>query len=408
VVVSCALFTTAVKLSLAATTRGTNDVLHWEQFARVVRALGPVDIYGTHLHTPFNHSPLTGWYLAAANAITAHGLSLRFLIRVPASLADLLTAVLVFELVRSSRDVREATVAGVTVALTPVLVTVSGFHGNTDPVFVMFILLSAYLVITGHAFPAGMSAAAAISIKLVPIVALPVLAAALWKDGRRLLRAASGFLVVFVPLWTPVVLRQWAGLKRNVLEYNGLGSKLSQWGVVDFARSMHQHGLVNVLVGPGRFAVVVLSGALPAYLVFRSRESVAVGVGLSLALVLLGTTIFGMQYVAWAAAAVLLLDVWSGVVFNVAAGAFVLIVYTHWTHGLPWNAAAATRLTVWQVRLGGLVWLILLVCVVRGVGCLRDAAKRSRHAAHLIAVDSSSAADAAVACINGAASTRAR
>jgi hypothetical protein len=396
-VLSCALLTTIVKLRLAATTRGSNDVVHWETFARLVHKLGPVDIYGTHMQTPYNHPPLTTWYLVVANWIHAHGVSVRFLIRVPASVADLFTALLIFELVRASHDLPKATVAGVTVALTPVLVTVSGFHGNTDPVFVMFIVLSAYLVITDRNVLAGMSAAAAISIKLVPVVALPVLAAALWRDRRRLLRAASGFLIVFVPLWAPSVLRQWTGLKRNVLDYNGLLPKQSQWGVVEFARTMNQHGLVNLLVGPGRFAVVALAGLLPAYYVLRSRESVAVGVGLSLALMLLLTTTFGMQYVAWAAAAVLLLDVWWGVAYNVVAGVFVLVVYTHWNHGWPWNIAAATRLTPWQVRLGGVAWLILLVCVLRGIKALHDAAKRSRVADDVADLDSIPTARTAVA-----------
>jgi hypothetical protein len=363
-----------MKLWLAATTMGTNDVGFWRVFADRIRVLGPIDVYGTHLREPYNHPPLTSWFLALANVITAHGISLPFLIRAPASVADLVTALLVFELVRRFRTLRQATVAGLTVAITPVLIAISGFHGNTDPVFVMFILLSTYLVIRERTFLAGMSAAAAVSVKIVPAVALPVLAAAMWRDRRRLIRAAFGFVIVLVPLWAPPVLFQWAGFKRNVLEYGGLNLTGSRWGLADFARNLHQLGLVNVLVGPGRFIPVAIAALLPAYFVRRRPDLVAVGVAMSLAIMLLCTPWFGMQYISWAAAAVVLLDVWLGLAFNVAAGAFVIVVYTHWTRGWPWDRAFATRFTIGQERLGWLVWCILLVCIVRGVQCLCEAA----------------------------------
>src|SRR5690348_10168305 len=84
-----ALVTTAGKLALAATTHGTNDVRHWQAFARLVRRLGPVKIYSTHLVPPFNHPPLTSFMLVGINAITTHVSSVSFLIRVPASVADI-------------------------------------------------------------------------------------------------------------------------------------------------------------------------------------------------------------------------------------------------------------------------------------------------------------------------------
>jgi Gpi18-like mannosyltransferase len=124
---------------------------------------------------------------------------------VPSSVADVVTALLVFELVRIRRGLSEATLAGTVVACSPVLIVISGFHGNTDPVFVMFILLSAYLIAHDRPLGAGASAAIGLSIKLVPIVALPALAAALWHHRQRLVRATLGFLFVLVPLWAPVI-----------------------------------------------------------------------------------------------------------------------------------------------------------------------------------------------------------
>ena len=302
--------------AVAGTTAGTNDIGHWTFFAGNVHALGPIDIYSTRFPVPFNHPPLIGWLLVAVNAISAHGPSVRFLIRAPASIADVATALLVFELMRRRRGLTEATVAGLVVAFSPVLFVISGFHGNTDPLFVMFALLSAYLVVSDRPFWAGVSAAVALSIKLVPVVALPVLVVALFRDRRRLSRAAIGFFALLVPLWGPVIALQWAGFKRNVLDYDGLVPRESRWGIVDFARHTHIPGLVDLLVGPGRFAALAISALVPAYLVLKRRDEVATGVGLSLALFLLLTTNFGTQYLAWAAASVLLLDVWAGAAYN--------------------------------------------------------------------------------------------
>jgi hypothetical protein len=363
----CALVTTIAKLRLAGTTAGTNDISHWRFFASSVHDVGPIGIYASHFQVPFNHPPLIGWWLLAVNAVSSHGPSVRFLIRVPASIADVATALIVFELIRPWRSLNEATVAGAVVALTPVLFVISGFHGNTDPVFVMFAVLSAYLVMCDRPFGAGFSAATALSIKLVPVVALPVIAAALWRDRRRLRAFTIGFLAVLVPLWGPVIVRQWSGFKRNVLDYEGLRPQESRWGIVDLARHTHIPGLVDVLVGPGRVAALAISALLPAYLVLRRRGGLAVGVGLSLALFLLLTTNFGMQYLAWAAAAVLLLDVWAGAAYNVSAGALVLVTYTHWTNGFPWDQARAQQLTPLQERLGWLTWTVLLACVVLGI-----------------------------------------
>ena len=50
-------------------------------------------------------------------------------------------------------------------AVSPVLFVISGFHGNTDPVFVMFALLSVYLLSDRRAPAlAGLSIAIALSV----------------------------------------------------------------------------------------------------------------------------------------------------------------------------------------------------------------------------------------------------
>jgi hypothetical protein len=362
-----AVVTAVWKLDIASTTYGTNDVAHWQNFAGLVRRLGPVRIYSTHLTPAFNHPPLASFMLVAINAITAHVSSVPFLIRVPATIADLVTALLVFELVRGTRSVNEATAAGMIVALSPVLVIISGFHGNTDPVFVMLALLSVFLLLRDRPALAGATAALACSVKLVPIVALPALAAYLVRDRRRLAKLVGAFAVVFVAIWLPAIAQQWQGLKRNVIDYAGWDNRDPHWGLVDIARRANLLRLVEFLPGTGRFIIVAIAALLPAALVWRRRDTLALGVGLALALFLLLTPAFATQYLTWAAAVVLLLNVWAGTAYNLAAGAFLFTVYDRWSDGFPWDRAYASSLTPAEARNGWIVWTALLTCIILGI-----------------------------------------
>src|SRR5262245_44057272 len=213
IVILSAAVATFLKLQIAARTFGTNDVGTWGVFAEGVRHYGPVGIYGHHFRVSlYNHGPLAGWLLLAINWLLDHHVtSFQFLIRVPACLADFVTIVLVFELVRLVRPVREAAISSVLVAWSPVLFVISGFHGNTDPLFVMFALLSVYLLVVRRwALAAGAAFGIAVSIKLVPIVLAPVLLVLLVRLGRRRLAAfAGGGAIVFLVLWLPVVLSRW-------------------------------------------------------------------------------------------------------------------------------------------------------------------------------------------------------
>ena len=202
-VIVLAAVATVLKLQIAARTFGTNDVGTWGVFAEGVRHFGPVGIYGHHFQVSlYNHGPLAGWLLLAINWLLDHHVtSFPFLIRVPACLADFGTALLVFELVRVGRPAREAAIAAILVVWSPVLFVISGFHGNTDPVFVMFALLSVYLlVVRGWALAAGVAFGIAVSIKLVPVVLAPVLLVVLVRLGwRRLVAFAGGGAIVFLP-----------------------------------------------------------------------------------------------------------------------------------------------------------------------------------------------------------------
>jgi 4-amino-4-deoxy-L-arabinose transferase-like glycosyltransferase len=385
VVLATAAVATFLKLQIAARTWGTNDVGTWGVFAQGVRHFGPIGIYGHHFKVPvYNHGPLAGWMLLGINWVLDHHItSFPFLIRVPACLADFVTALLVFELVRLVRPMKTAAIAAVLVVCSPVLFVVSGFHGNTDPVFVMFSLLSVYLlVVRRRALAAGLAFGIAVSIKLVPIVLVPVLLVVLVRLGwRRLAAFAGGGVLVFLVLWVPVLVGRWHAFRVQVLGYNG--SALRQWGLPQFFAWAHLPGVGAWLAGPARFGILLVSALAAAAVVWRRPDALLPAVGLSLVLFLLLSPAFGMQYLAWPLAAAYLIDVTAATAYNVAASVYVIVVYDHWTHAYPWHwyIAWAVGFSSRELGLMVLTWVLLAAVGLTVLRFLRGGVAGSRLAA---------------------------
>jgi hypothetical protein len=382
-VLGVALAICAVKLAIASNTFGTTDVFLWRDFAASVRENGPIGIYGHQFTLVYNHAPLSGWLLVALNWLTDHGFGgFPTLIRIPASLADIVTAILVFELVRRTRTIRAAGTAGLLVALSPILIVISGFHGNTDPVFVMFVLLAVYLIVgRGWYGLAGASYALAVSVKLVPVVVAPTIAVLLVRAGwRKVGWFAIGSAVVVLPLWVPVIVTRWSAFRHDVLAYAGVD--LRQWGLVQLLRWL---GLSPVgeafLAGPGRFVILAGCALLPAILLWRRPDAAAPATGLALVMFLLLTPAFGMQYTSWAIAAAYLVGGWSATAYNLFGSLFVVVVYDHWNSAYPWhwNVAPGKPFRDKEMFLQVPVWLALFAVTVVGLSCL-STRERSRGA----------------------------
>lgn len=375
-----ALAFTGWKLHLARVTTGSDDVITWGLFAEDIRAWGPIGIYGHHNpNTLYNHPPLTGWLLVYINAITdaTPAITLPFLIRVPSIISDLITSMLVFELLRTGRRLPSATAAGLLVAMSPVLLFVSGFHGNTDPVFVMFSLLSFYLLAVRRSpLLAGLAFTAAISVKLVCVVALPLLIFLAVRIGRRhTLRFFGGMAALGVPLWLPVLMFRYTEFKKNVVDYGGVEPR--QWGIMQLAHWADlSSGWMTFLPGPGRYIVLLLSAGLPVLLAWRRPDAVVQALGLAFVLFLVLSPAGAAQYLAWPAAASILVSTWAGAIYNLIAGYTLLIIYNSWNgHSFPhWDRGYAVMMNDRQVNLAMAAWVALLLTAIVGLARFRPVA----------------------------------
>jgi hypothetical protein len=365
-----AVVATVLKLVIAYRTHGTDDVRFFRAFADGIAKYGWIDAYGQNMAAAqYNHPPLTGLLLAGINAVRdlAPGIPFEFLIRVPACGSDLITALLVFALVRTYRTEGQAVAAGVLVSVSPVLFIVSGFHGNTDPVFVMLTTLSLYLLIVRRIpFLAGVAFAMGLSIKLIPVVVLPLLLLVALRAGwRRLLLFGGGAALFFAATWGPVVLLRWAEFKANVLQYAGFGS---QWGVVQILRwfGVPENVLYQQVTVDGRYAALAVSAGVPVLLAWRRPAATVPAFGLAYTLFLLLTPAHAMQYMSWAAAPVVLVSLWGGLAYQLTGGLLLVRVYDRWNHAHPWHwdTAYSYPLDDREKVLAFVAWLALVAAAL--------------------------------------------
>lgn len=361
-VLGVSLLTFGAKLAVIATTSGTNDIRHWMDFTATIARVGPIHIYGTPIPgSLYNHPPLMGYFLEVVNAAQHVGIPVRVSIRGAASLADVITALVVFELVRRRRSLQNAAACGLLIALSPVLFTISGFHGNTDPIFTMLTLLSVYLL-ADRAAPAwsGVVIGLALGVKLVPIVAVPALLVYAARRGWTfLLRFCVAGALVLLVTWGPAVALEWPHLRAQVLDYSGLSPR--QWGLMQFGHWAGDPGWSTWLKDSAR-TVVAVCALIPALAVLRRPQTVVTAVALSFTMFLTLTPAFAIQYLAWAAAATVVLGFWRGVLYNATAGALLFTVYAYWSGTFPWSATMAYHrpMTHGQIVFAVVVWATLL------------------------------------------------
>ncbi|WP_327367741.1 glycosyltransferase family 39 protein [Streptomyces sp. NBC_01217] len=285
----------------------------------------------------YNHPPLAGWMLLGMDELTELGIPFGTLIRSPASIADFFCALLVFEIVRRRGSLGTAAACGAGVALSPVLIATSGYHGNTDAAAITFALAAAHLLVDRKSpLAAGICAALSISIKFIPVVVIPALFLVALRSGRpALIRFTAGFTALAALLWVPVLVTVPQHLRENVLEYAGGGYRL--WGLVRFADVLGlPQSSITFIQGDGHFLFVLACVAAGVWLA-RLRPGQLPGVvAVTMCLLLLLSTASALQYLTWAAAGLFVIGFWEGAAYSCLLGLTAVLGYqgrsaVHWS-----------------------------------------------------------------------------
>lgn len=348
-----------LKVVLAAATYGTNDMTSWIHYADYVSANGSISVYAD---IPlYNHPPLVSFWLIALTGVVGGADSdlFPFVFRLLPIAADVGSAIVLWKAAQTFLVGPDALRRTVVAVLSPVLVMVSGFHGNTDSVFGFCVLAAAYLLAVRHRLvPAALMLALALNIKIIPILTVPafVVWIPLWRDRWRFAvtttaAAACGYFFHFLSVPTPIV--------RNIFQYASLEGI---WGFGMLLPDGAWRGQALVLT-----AALVLFWAVRAGLQNRPVTPLSLlptvrseGLFRALALTMLTflafTPGFGVQYLSWAAALVVFVGFRWGLAFTACGSVFLALVYTHWSGGVPWNYANSWQASPWTatIQLWGL------------------------------------------------------
>jgi hypothetical protein len=364
---------TALRLIVALCSRGTNDIDSWERFANQVHGHGVLWMYE---HVPaWNHPPLMGYLVAGLHTV-ASSLGWRFApaFKLVPIAADVLTQLLIFTVwQRRTGDSRLALAALVIFALSLDAVLVSGYHGNTDSLVGALVLAACVAAERQRYVWAGILLGAAVNVKLIPLLLVPLLLAR--ATPREMARFAAGAALGVIP-FLPVL---WSGGRAFFDHAVAYRSNFDNWGMPLLIRTPRYVarelglGALTDATERARDAYValgpyVIAGAVLAVTAFtRWVKPLSIyeraAVGLSLFLVL--TPGFGVQYTAILGPVLLAASLTWGLWWALLSGLFIGAVYAaFWTGGWPLHSQFTGTFPVPAAAVGVAAWALLVVFTV--------------------------------------------
>lgn len=342
IIIAVAAVAFIAKLLLALKTYGTNDVYTYERFGLWSRYLG-VDLY--KIAPDLNHPPSMLHFLSGIIWLSGFThLPFHFWLRFCGIAADAGSLWLICRMLGERLAERSVFTAVILIAIAPMHILISGFHGNTDPVMIFFVMLAVWL--TGYRDKVAAGGAAfgmAFCIKIAPVIAAPVLFFSLPTFRKRILFFAAAALVVLIG-WAPYFFDDPRAVISQVFGYK---SSYGLWGVSWLLRKLAvawpAFGRINLLysqIGSPLvlFAVTVLSYAMSR---LRNKPSLYTRMGMVFLFFFAFTSGFAVQYLAWLTPWIAELGAIPVALFIVSGSVFLLVVYNYWTLGMPWYLAIA-------------------------------------------------------------------
>jgi len=230
-------------------------------------------------------------------------------------------------------------------ALCPISILISGFHGNTDPIMVFFILLSVYLLESrALAWAAGLAFGMAINIKIVPLILVPTVFFYLRNWRARCVFFTCAALII-VLCWMPYIAQDPVGILRATLGYRSFEAP---WGL------SYLIYLVKLADSPTPFLIlrwtIITSATVTPIWMNKRGANLYTQIGVVIFLFFFLTPGFGVQYLAWLVPFVLTLGIGWTLSYYFSAGAFLFLLYNYWSGGNwyfaeshiepPWNAVS--------------------------------------------------------------------
>ena len=370
-IVGLALIAAAVKLAIAYNTLGTNDTAFFHGFAKALNQHG---LEWTYQHFRlFNHPPLIAYYLRGIYVLTERewcrefGIHFPFLLRLPGIIADFFVVLILLRLTRTGTRIPHWALA--LFALSPVSIMVSGYHGNTDSVMVLFLVWAAAASVWAMPILSGVLLALSCQVKVVPLLFLPALIF-FWMTRSKGTHFLIAFAALTALLWAEPLLNFPVVFMRNVLGYS---SYWGTWGVSYLLRLTGLQAFSGTELFHLSFGQQVVSLTLKivigvSALVISWRRQDLPGGALMYSIAYIWIVFFalapggGAQYLIWLAPFILMLSAPFYAWLLVASSIFLFRFYDVISHGLPWFAGNSTTDLVrfwapWTL----LPWAVLII-----------------------------------------------
>ena len=296
-----------LKLLLAACTLGTNDARTWEYDLTTLRTAGYAELYRSGIQYDSPAGRLSQRQAFIHPPAVLHALRIlgdRFWLRAACALADAGTLALLWTMF-------EGRVQLLIVALSPISILISGFHGNTDPIMMFFLVAAVFFTERGNPARAGVAFGLACSVKLIPLIFAPAILLCL-PGPRPRLKWLAASAVVWVTLSLPYLTQEPALILRSMLGYSGA---TGLWGF----------SLISSHVYDPIAKWIALLAASSVPLVTKRRLFAQCGL-IAFCFLLLSPG-FGLQYLAWTLPWTLLLHRRTMIAWHIIASTAALAVY---------------------------------------------------------------------------------
>lgn len=359
-----------VRLAIAGLSIGSNDAKTWLRYATFVHENGLLETY--RQIRLFNHGPLMGHLsVLSLRVAEATGLPFFFVFKLPMIAADLLAAVLLWRVWAARAGLATAALAAGLFLANPTSLLVTAYHCNTDTLCAVLCLASALALHRARPALGGLLLGAAINVKLIPVVLVPVFA--LTRTGRRdFLRFGLALSLGALP-FVPILLEAAAEYHRNAITYN---SRPNPWGV--FYLLDPDHGilpeelratLARLYLPGGRYLILASSLALGVWARLRGRWNALELGALTMSLFMVLLPGFSVQYTLYPVPLLFAVSLAWGGAYSLVAGVFVGILYVErWTGGWP---AFSLFGPAWEgpaLVFGLLAWATLVSFLAVGLG----------------------------------------
>lgn len=312
---------------------GSTDVKRWLFFSALIEKGAYRDLYFTE--APLWNHPAPVILLLKFISWLHRGFSFpfHFALKLPAVAADLGVLALLYRLGSQRLRPRTALLLGYSYAFSPATIIVSGYHGNTDCIMILFVLLAVNYFPSRRSLSA-LCLGAALSTKYVPLLLFPVFVLRC-RSARDMIRFAGLSLAPLVLLSVPFIYEFPAKAFANIAGYDSFPGA---WGL-GHLQSAIEMGLLGSLGKPFLLSAVgwALAGSkiaiVAAVLVlallgrFHSLPPLLDAVAIAMALFFAFTPGFSVQYTVWLVPLILLASPTLGTVFNIAMSHFLTNAY---------------------------------------------------------------------------------